>query len=72
LTIEEKFLKLRKTVRMHGKYITAKLFDNYVTGPVTKKIIPSNILCGTEKHLTKEHVLPKWVFESNAKHFFIE
>jgi hypothetical protein len=70
MTIDEKFLRLRKTVRKHGKYVMNKLFDDYVTGPITKKIIPSCILCGTEENLTKEHVLPKWVFESNAKHFF--
>jgi hypothetical protein len=46
-----------------------KLFDDYVTGPITKKLIPSCILCGAEENITKEHVLPKWVFESNAKHF---
>jgi len=47
-----------------------KLFDDYITGPITKKLIPSCILCGVKENLTKEHVLPKWIFESNANHFF--
>lgn len=70
MTIDNGFLVLRITVRKHGKYVMAKLFDDYVTSPITKKIVPSCILCGTEENLTREHVLPKWVFESNAKHFF--
>jgi hypothetical protein len=70
MTIDENFLQLRRIVRGHGRYVMRKLFDDYVTGPITKTLIPSCILCGTEKNITKEHVLPKWVFESNAKHFF--
>lgn len=70
MTIDENFLKLRGIVRRHGKFVMRKLFDDYLTGPLTKKIIPSCILCGTEQNITKEHVLPKWVFESNAKHSF--
>lgn len=70
MTIDENFLRLRRIVRTHGKYVMRKLFDDYISGPITKKVVPSCTLCGTEKNLTKEHVLPKWVFESNSKHFF--
>lgn len=70
MTIDESFLKLRGIVRKHGNYVMHKLFDDYVTGSITKKIVPSCILCGTDKNITKEHVLPKWIFEGNAKHFF--
>ena len=70
MTVEEKFLKLRIIARKHGKHVMNKLFDDYVTGLFTNKIITSCILCGAEENLTKEHVLPKWVFESNAKHSF--
>lgn len=70
MTVDDKFLRLRLIARKHGKYVMNKLVDDYVTGLVTKKIIPSCILCGVEEDLTKEHVLPKWVFQSNAKHFF--
>jgi hypothetical protein len=70
MTVDDMFLRLRIIARKHGKYVMNKLFDDYVTGLVTKKIISSCILCGVEENLTKEHVLPKWGFESNAKHFF--
>lgn len=70
MTIDETFLRLRKIVRTHRKYVMRKLFDDYLTDLITKKVVPSCFLCGTEKKLTKEHVLPKWVFESNGRHFF--
>lgn len=70
MTIEEIFLHLRKVVRTNGKYVMRKLFDDYLTGLITKKIVHSCFLCGSEQNLTKEHVLPKWVFESNDKRFF--
>lgn len=71
MPIDNDFLKLRGIVRSHGKYVMRKLFDDYLTGLITRKLVPSCILCGAEDNLTKEHVLPKWVFESNSKHFFI-
>lgn len=71
MAIDEKFLMLRRIVRKHGKYVMNKLFGDYVKRLTSNKITPSCIFCGTEKNLTKEHVLPKWVFESNATHFFI-
>jgi hypothetical protein len=70
MTIDENFLELRRIVKKHGRSVMRKLFDDYLTGSITKKIIPSCILCGSEQNITKEHVLPKWVFESDGKHFF--
>lgn len=70
MTIDENFKTLRRIVRTHGKYVMGKLFDDYLTRPRNKKITPSCILCGTGKNLTKEHVLPKLVFQSNDKHSF--
>lgn len=70
MTIEESFLRLRKIVREEGKYVMGKLIDEYITGPISKKATRSCFLCGTEKNITREHVLPKWVFESNSRRFF--
>ena len=28
------------------------------------------IICGTDKNITKEHLLPKWVFENDVKKSF--
>ena len=70
MSIDKSFLEIRKIVRTQGKYVMQKLFDDYLTGLITKKRIPSCFLCGSEKNITKEHILPRWVFESNDKHFF--
>lgn len=68
--IEQKLLALRKTLRIYGKIAINKLFSIYVSGPIPKNVLLSCILCGTEENLTKEHVLPKWVFNGNVTRFF--
>jgi len=71
MSIETKLLEIRKIARERGKYVMRKLFDDYLTGLITKTKIPSCSFCGNEKDLTKEHIIPKWVFESNTEKFFI-
>ncbi|UPT69326.1 MAG: hypothetical protein M0D53_08810 [Flavobacterium sp. JAD_PAG50586_2] len=70
MAFKDKLLEIRIIARKNGKDVMRKLFDDYLTGFIDKKIIPSCIFCGFKANLTKEHVLPKWVFESDAKHFF--
>src|SRR5215218_5329485 len=71
MSIDESFLEIRKIVRTQGKHAMRKLFDDHLTGLITKKWVASCFLCGSQKNITKEHILPKWVFESNDKHSFI-
>src|SRR5690606_14883939 len=47
-----------------------KLFDDFLIGPFNKEINISCLLCGSGSNLTKEHVLPKWVFENDPKFTF--
>lgn len=68
--IESKLLEIRKIARERGKYVMGKLFDDYLTGLRTKTKFPSCSFCGDEKTLTKEHIVPKWVFESNPEKSF--
>lgn len=68
--IDKAFLELRKIVRAQGRYVMRKLFDDYVTGPITKPLVPSCIICGTEENITKEHVVPRWVFENDPTYSF--
>lgn len=70
MNIEPKLLEIRKIARERSKYVMGKLFDDYLTGLITKKRIPSCSFCGEEKNITKEHIIPKWVFENNDKKFF--
>lgn len=69
-SIETSFLALRRIVRDHGRDVMRKLFDDHVTGLFTKKIVKSCFLCCSEKELTKEHVLPRWVFDNNVDYRF--
>jgi len=70
MSLEDTLLQLRLTARKNGKYVMNKLFDDYFTGHYNKEINSHCILCGSESNLTKEHVLPKWVFENNPKRTF--
>ena len=70
MSIEDTLLRLRLVARKNGKYVMNKLFDDYLTGHFNKEINASCLLCGSESNLTKEHVLPKWVFENDPKRTF--
>ena len=69
--IDKTLLQLRLIARKNGKYIMNKLFSDYLTGHVDKKRTISCLLCGLESNITKEHVLPKWVFENDPTRTFI-
>jgi hypothetical protein len=70
MPFDDTLLQLRLIARKKGKYVMNKLFDDYLTGHFDKKKIISCVLCGSESNLTKEHVLPKWVFENDPKRTF--
>lgn len=70
MSLENKLLELRGIARKQGKHVMNKLFDDHLTGLISKRIISSCSFCGIESNITKEHILPKWVFKSDLKHFF--
>lgn len=67
----EQYKLIRKNIRIKGKLI----IDNVIR----KNLDPWNIsdesdaccFCGSNKNITKEHVLPKWSFQNDEKKFFI-
>lgn len=61
--IDDKLRRLRKTIRSSRKFVVNEIIENH-----SARIC---IICGTEEGLTKEHVIPKWVFNNNQKKFFI-
>lgn len=65
MPFEDTLLQLRLIARKNGKEVMNKLFEDYLTGPFDKEVKTSCLLCGSNSDLTKEHVLPKWVFESD-------
>jgi len=70
MNIDSKLLEIRKIARERGSYVMRKLFDDYLTGYIDKVRIPSCSFCGSEENLTKEHIIPKWVFESDSHSSF--
>ncbi len=70
MPFDNTLLQLRLIARKKGKYVMNKLFNDYLTGHFDKKRTISCILCGSESNLTKEHVLPKWVFENDPNRTF--
>ncbi len=70
MSFEDTLLRLRLIARKNGKYVMNKLFNDYLTGHFNKEVNTSCLLCGSESNLTKEHVLPKWVFENDSKRTF--
>lgn len=70
MSLDKALLQLRLNARNKGKYVMNKLFDDYLTGHIHKKRTNSCLLCGSEANITKEHVLPKWVFENDPTRTF--
>ncbi|WP_426293504.1 hypothetical protein ACN9ML_30540 [Dyadobacter endophyticus] len=66
----DEYKKLRVLIRKRAKYVADRLFDDYVSGPISTKIIPFCIICGSEENITDEHVLPRWVFENDSSRSF--
>jgi hypothetical protein len=67
---DDALLQLRLIARKKGKYVMNKLFEEYLNRNFNKEITTSCVLCGSEENMTKEHVLPKWVFENDPKRTF--
>lgn len=70
MPFDDTLLQLRLIARKKGKDVMNKLFEDYITGHFDKEITNSCVLCGAESNLTKEHVLPKWVFENDPSRTF--
>ena len=61
--LNKRLISLRKKIRQNSKKVIDTLINNHCA-----KIC---LICGTTKNLTKEHVLPKWIFENNQRKQFI-
>jgi hypothetical protein len=60
--IEQRLITLRKRIRKKGKFVTDNLIKNHNSNIC--------IICGSKNSLTKEHVIPKWIFQNDPKEFF--
>lgn len=62
--IEKKLRSFRKIIRDRKSSVTSQLIQNHYAEIC--------IICGDTKNLTKEHVIPKWVFKNDQKKTFIQ
>ena len=62
--IEKKLRSFRKIIRDRKSDVTRLLIQNHYAEIC--------IICGGTKDLTKEHVIPKWVFKNDQKKTFIQ
>jgi hypothetical protein len=74
MNINSKLQNLRKIIRGNSKIIINHIADNYIKRDRDKAVKPwMNIcvFCGSSEKISKEHVLPRWVFERSTERFFI-
>jgi hypothetical protein len=61
--LEQRLVVLRKKIRHNSKYVIDTLIKDHSANIC--------VICGSNKGLTKEHVIPKWTFENNPKKYFV-
>ncbi|EMD78450.1 hypothetical protein C408_3156 [Vibrio diabolicus E0666] len=62
MSVQLKLVQLRKKIRTNRKKVTDTIIANH-----SAEIC---IICGTEEQLTKEHVIPQWVYNRCTKRTF--
>ena len=63
---------LRTLVRKNGRAIIKNIVDNHINrNHVAKNKLKICMFCSSMSDITREHVLPRWVFKKDTKRFFI-
>lgn len=63
---------LRTGIRNNSKSIIENLVENHIKRNRKTPLLPEICMfCSSSNNLTKEHVLPRWVFDNSTKQFFI-
>lgn len=63
MSLSGKLIELRKNIRNNQTKIINSLKENHTCNIC--------VFCGAEDDLTKEHILPQWIYEKNHHKFFI-
>ncbi len=75
MPIDLKFRLLRTTLRKNSKKIIEKVVTDYVQreNGKAKNLLGANIcmFCGSSQELTREHVIPRWLFDGCPRKNFI-
>lgn len=62
--LNTKLIQFRKNIIKNRKKIINSILN--------KEINNICIFCGANQHISKEHVIPRWLFDKNPEDFFIE
>ncbi len=70
--MKEKLRSLRTLIRNNTKVVVDHLIRNHIDRS-SKAKYPGDgcFICGVTSHLTKEHVLPQWVYAAKSDRFFV-
>ena len=72
MAIQLKLQSLRTSVRRNSKPIIANIIDNHIQWNKKKNVCSKICMfCSSPTNITKEHVLPWWVFEKDPDRFFV-
>lgn len=72
---DSKLIDLRKLIRAKSSEVMSHLASNYIyrdsNGNAIKNVEPPIcIFCAAMENITREHIIPRWVFNKNDKAFF--
>lgn len=62
-TLDQKLISLRSNLRSGGK----RICDSLLSGNFNHICV----FCGCEKSITKEHILPRWLFKDSKSQYFV-
>lgn len=63
MSLNKKLIKFRKKIRKNQKIVLDSIINNHATNIC--------IFCGEADDLTKEHVIPQWVYDRCTKRHFV-
>lgn len=69
--IDDKFKELRINLRHSSRRIIHNILDNHFDPENNAGLPDICIFCGSSTTITKEHVIPKWVFENDPDIYFV-
>lgn len=69
--IDDKFKELRINLRNSSRGIIQNILDNHFDPGNNAGLPDICIFCGSSKTITKEHIIPKWVFENDPDVCFV-
>ncbi len=71
IMINDRFKKIRTSLRRESKFIIDNILDNHFAPNKRAELQDVCIFCNEEGQLTKEHVLPRWLYQNDTTKFFI-